>query len=108
MRVKNISEIDFEDEVLNDSGIVIVKFYGNWCGPCKMLASILDQMPNINGLRVVGMDVDRNMTIAKQFGVMAVPTMVVFKDGSEVEKITGFRNQSQLQEIFQKYLLSGK
>jgi thioredoxin 1 len=108
MRVKNISEIDFEDEVLNDSGIVIVKFYGNWCGPCKMLASILDQMPNINGLRVVGMDVDRNMTIAKQFGVMAVPTMVVFKDGSEVEKITGFRNQAQLQEIFQKYLLSGK
>ena len=108
MRVKNISEIDFEDEVLNDSGIVIVKFYGHWCGPCKMLASILDQMPNINGLRVVGMDVDRNMTIAKQFGVMAVPTMVVFKDGSEVEKITGFRNQSQLQEIFQKYLLSGK
>ena len=108
MRVKNISEIDFEDEVLNDSGIVIVKFYGNWCGPCKMLASILDQMPNINGLRVVGMDVDRTMTIAKQFGVMAVPTMVVFKDGSEVEKITGFRNQAQLQEIFQKYLLSGK
>lgn len=108
MRVKDISEIDFEDEVLNEPGIVIVKFYGNWCGPCKMLASILDQMPNMNGLRVVGMDVDRNMTLAKQFGVMAVPSMVVFKDGAEVEKITGFRNQAQLQEIFQKYLLSGK
>ena len=108
MRVKDISEIDFEDEVLNDSGIVIVKFYGNWCGPCKMLASILDQMPNMNGLRVVGMDVDRNITLAKQFGVMAVPSLVVFKDGAEVEKITGFRNQAQLQELFQKYLLSGK
>ena len=108
MTVKNISEIDFEDEVLNDSGIVIVKFYGNWCGPCKMLASILDQIPNMNGLRVVGMDVDRNITLAKQFGVMAVPTMIVFKDGAEVEKITGFRNQAQLQELFQKYLLSGK
>ena len=108
MRVKEISEINFEDEVLNESGLVVLKFYGNWCGPCKMLASILDQMPNINGLKMLSMDVDKNMTLAKQFGVMAVPSLVIFKDGAQVEKIAGFRNQEQLNEIFRRYLLSAK
>ena len=108
MRVKEISEISFEDEVLNEPGLVVVKFYGNWCGPCKMLASILDQMPNINGLKMVSMDVDKNITLAKQFGVMAVPSLVIFKDGAQLEKIAGFRNQAQLNEIFQRYLLSAK
>ena len=108
MKVKEISEITFDEEVLDEPGVVVVKFYGNWCGPCKMIAGILDQMPNMPGLKVVSMDVDTNIALAKQFGVMAVPTLLVFKNGAEVDKITGFRNQSQLNEIFQKYLLSGK
>ena len=108
MKVKEITEIHFDEEVLDDSGIVVVKFYGNWCGPCKMVAAIIDQMPDFDGLKMVSMDVDKNITLAKQFGVMAVPSFVVFKDGAQVDKITGFRNQKQLTEIFEKYLSSGK
>ena len=108
MNAKEITETYFEDEVLNSSGIVVAKFYGNWCGHCKMVAGILDQMPDFDGLKLVSMDVDKNMTIAKQFGVMTVPTFLIFKDGAQVDKISGFRNQKQLTEIFEKYLNSGK
>ncbi len=108
MKIKEINEFYFEEEVLDYSGIVVAKFYGNWCGPCKMLASILDQMPDYDGLKLVGLDVDKNLTLAKQFGVVTVPTLLVFKDGAQVDKISGFRNQKQLTEIFENYLSSGK
>ena len=108
MKVKEINEIHFEDEVLNSEGVVIVKFYGNWCGPCKMVASVLEQMDNIEGLKVLSMDVDKNLTIAKHFGIMSVPSFLVFKDGGLLDKITGFRNQKQLYELFKVYANSGK
>ena len=108
MKVKEINEIHFDEEVLNYDGIAVVKMYGSWCGPCKMVASVIDQMPDYDGLKMLNMDVDKNLTIAKQFGVMSVPTFLVFKDGAQVDKITGFRNQAQLKEIFEGYLESGK
>ena len=108
MRVVDITEINFEEEVLEYNGIAIVKFYGSWCGPCKMLASVLEEMDEYDNLKVVGLDVDKNMTLAKQFGVMSVPTLLVFKDGAEVDKIVGFRSKSQLDEIFTNYVNSGK
>lgn len=108
MKVKEINEIHFDDEVLNSEGIVVVKFYGNWCGPCKMVASVLSQMNDIEGLKMLSMDVDKNLTIAKQFGVMSVPSFVIFKDGAPLDKVTGFRNQKQLSELFNNYVNSGK
>lgn len=108
MKVVDISEINFEEEVLDYKGIAVVKFYGSWCGPCKMLASVLDEMKDYDNLKVVGLDVDNNMTLAKQFGVMSVPTLIIFKDGAELEKIVGFRSKSQLEELFDNYVNSGK
>ena len=61
-------------------------------------------MPDFDGLKMVSIDVDKNITLAKQFGVMAVPSFVVFKEGAYVDKFTGFRNQAQLTEIFEKYI----
>jgi len=108
MRVNEINELNFEEEVLEFQGIAVVKFYGSWCGPCKMLASVIDEMDEFDNLKVVGLDVDNNMTLAKQFGVMSVPTLLIFKDGAEVDKIVGFRSKSQLEEIFSNYVNSGK
>lgn len=108
MKVKEISELNFDDEVVKSEGITVIKFYGNWCGPCKMVASVLEQMPEIEGLKVLGMDVDKNLTIAKHFGVLSVPTFIVFKNGAPLDKITGFRNQKQLTDLFNGYVFSGK
>ena len=108
MQVKEINEILFDQEVMNEPGIVVAKFYGSWCGPCKMVDAIIHQMPDFDGLKMVSIDVDKNITLAKQFGVMAVPSFVVFKEGAYVDKFTGFRNQAQLTEIFEKYIASGK
>jgi len=110
MTIIEVDDLNFDEEVLNYSGIAVVKFYGNWCGPCKMVSSILDEMSDedFKGLKIVEINVDKCMTLTKQFGVMSVPTFVVFKDGAEVDKIVGFRNRNQLTEIFNKYLESGK
>ena len=110
MKIKEITDIDFDEEVLDYPGIVVAKFYGNWCGPCKMVANILEDIADDEfiGLKLVEIDVDKCMTLAKQFGVMSVPTFVVFKDGAELDKVVGFRNRNQLTELFNKYLESGK
>jgi len=108
MDIKKINELDFEEEVLDYSGIAVVKFYGTWCGPCKMIKAIISEMPDMDGLKMTEVDVDKSLTLAKQFGVMSVPTLIVFKDGAEVDKIVGFRNKNQLTEIFNNYLSSGK
>ena len=108
MKVIEIDEINFDEEVLEYQGIAVVKFYGNWCGPCKMLASVLDEMKDYDNLKVVGLDIDNNMALARQFGVMSVPTLLIFKDGAEVDKVVGFRSKSQLEELFDNYANSGK
>lgn len=108
MTIIEVDDYNFEEEVLDCTGIVVAKFYGSWCGPCKMLASILDEMPDYDNLKLVELDVDKCMTLTKQYGVMSVPTLLVFKDGAQVDKIVGFRNRNQLTEIFEKYLSSGK
>lgn len=105
MLVKDITENQFEDEVLKHEGIAVAKFYGSWCGPCKMLAGILDGLSDeYNAIKVVNLNVDEAMNLAKEYSVMTVPTLIFFKDGAEVEKIVGFRNAKQLNETFTKYL----
>lgn len=105
MIVKDITENQFEEEVLNHNGVAVAKFYGSWCGPCKMLAGILDGMgEEFNQIKVVNLNVDEAMNLAKEYSVMTVPTLIFFKEGAEVEKIVGFRNAKQLNEIFNKYL----
>ena len=97
MLVKDITEKEFEQEVLNCEGVVVAKFYGSWCGPCKMLAGILDGLSEeFNVIKVVNLNVDEAMNLAKEYSIMTVPTLIFFKDGAEVEKIVGFRNAKQL------------
>lgn len=110
MTIIEVDDFNFDDEVLNYEGIAVAKFFGSWCGPCRMVANILEDMADdeFKGLKVVEINVDKSMTLAKQFGVMSVPTFVVFKDGAEIDKFVGFRNKNQLTELFNNYLESGK
>lgn len=87
--------IYLEDETkfqeLIAKGDVLVDFYATWCGPCKMLAPVLEEVASDRDeLKVVKMDIDENMELAKTYGVMSVPTLMLFKDGNMVSKKIGF------------------
>ncbi len=93
--VKHLKEGEnLKDIIQNDP--FLVDFYADWCGPCQMLAPILEEVTFINVLKV---NVDLFPDIAKQFGIMSIPTLIFFKDGKEVKKEIGFRNIEELKKI---------
>lgn len=95
--IKYLEKNNFNEEV--SKGIVLVDFYADWCGPCKMLGEVLEQLENINILKV---NVDNFPDIAKDFGVMSIPTVIVFKDGVSKEKSIGFITKEQIEEMINK------
>lgn len=101
--IVKITAENFEETVKN--GVVLLDFYATWCGPCKMLSPILEEIAVANaGITVAKADVDEVMDLAMQFRINVVPTVVVFKDGAMQEQFSGLRSKSELQEIVKKYL----
>ena len=94
---KTITDDAFEAEVINASKPVLVDFWAEWCGPCKMIAPIVDEIAaeHENELLVLKLDVDENPRSAIEFGVMGIPTLLLFKDGEAVERITGYMPKDQ-------------
>lgn len=79
------------------TGTVLVDFYANWCGPCKMLAPVLEQFANeVPEIEVLKVDVDAVQEIAKEYGIFSIPTLILFKDGKATDKQVGFMNINQL------------
>lgn len=87
-----ISDETFEAEVFQADKPVLVDFWAEWCGPCKMIAPILDEIAaeHADELRIVKLDVDANPRTPIRFGVMGIPTLILFKNGEAVERITGY------------------
>ncbi len=94
--IKHINnKSDFVDATA--SGTVLVDFYANWCGPCKMLAPVLEQFANdMPDVQVIKVDVDVVSDVAKEFGVVSIPTLILCKEGEIVDKQVGFMNINQL------------
>jgi len=78
-------------------GIHLVDFYADWCGPCKMLVPVLDEIDFVD---IIKINVDKHPDIAKQFGIMSIPTLIFFKDGVEHEREIGYRGVDELKETF--------
>lgn len=93
-----VSDANFEKVVINSETPILVDFWAEWCGPCKMIAPILDEIAGeLAGQLTIGkLDVDANQATAMSFGVMSIPTMMLFKEGKPVATIVGFQPKAQL------------
>ncbi|MFA4985661.1 MAG: thioredoxin [Candidatus Brocadiia bacterium] len=107
--ITHVSDADFETAILKHSGVALVDFYADWCGPCRMLGPVIEQLakeysakPEDN-VRFVKVNVDEARATATRFGIRAVPTMIVFKSGTEAERLLGFKPAGEIRSIIEKH-----
>jgi len=96
----------FQEEVLGADKPVLVDFYADWCGPCKALAPVIEELADEldDQLKVAKLDVDQNSELSMQYGVQSIPTMILFHNGEEAERIVGFLPKGQLKERLERHL----
>jgi thioredoxin 1 len=102
----HVSDDTFEKEVLQSSQPVLVDFYADWCGPCRAIAPIVEEIARelSDRLKVVKLDVDQNPQTAMQYGVQSIPTLIIFKDGKEVERLIGYMSKAKLMSKIEPHL----
>ena len=103
MAISNVTDQTFVTET--GEGLVLADFWAPWCGPCKMIAPVLEEIDAelSDKVKIVKLDVDENQETAVKFGVMSIPTLVLFKDGEVVDKVIGFQPKEALVNLISKH-----
>lgn len=106
MSIVNATDASFDAEVLGSNEVVLVDFWATWCGPCKAIAPVLDELSaEYEGkARIVKIDVDQNPNLAAQYGIRSIPTLFVFKNGEKVDATMGMQPKAQLTALINKHL----
>lgn len=100
--METINANNFDEVVLKYDGVVVVDFNADWCGPCQMLKPVLEQLATENqSVKFVGVNVDQNGELAREYGVMSIPCVVFIKNGQEVTRHVGVASKADLQNILQ-------
>ncbi|WP_442603362.1 thioredoxin [Paenibacillus sp. KN14-4R] len=102
MAIVNVTDQTFKTEVESE-GTVLVDFWAPWCGPCKMIAPILDELSQEVSNKIAKVNVDDNAESAARFGVMSIPTLIVFKDGQPVDKLVGLQSKDALKSVLERH-----
>ncbi|HBC96157.1 MAG TPA: thioredoxin [Clostridium sp.] len=104
--IKEIKDSDFSNSVKDSVTPVVVDFWASWCGPCKMLSPVMEEVSNeMQGkAKFLKLNVDENPVTAAQFKISSIPTVMVFKDGNVVDKFVGFRPKNSIRDILEKHV----
>lgn len=98
MSVLEITENNFEEEVLKSDKTVLIDFFATWCGPCKMMSPIIDEIAEEMGdkVKVGKIDTDENMNLAEKYGIMSIPTIIIFKNGEVKKQFVGLTSKDEI------------
>ena len=97
-----LTESNFQEEVLNAEGKVLVDFWAPWCGPCKMQTPILERLSQ-NGInaKIAKLNTDMNLSIARKYGISSIPTLILFENGEEIDRMIGVQPEESLKSKLQ-------
>lgn len=102
MAVVNITNANFKEEVLESDRKVLVDFWAPWCGPCRMVSPIVDEIAEENSaIKVAKINIDEQPQLASQYGVMSIPTLMVFENGDVADKAVGARNKAFILQMLE-------
>ena len=97
MDILKVTSENFEEEVLKSEKVVLVDFYADWCGPCKMLSPVMEEIAQENeDIKVVKINIDNQRDLALDYDVMSIPTVVAIKNGEEIDRLVGFADKSEI------------
>jgi thioredoxin 1 len=102
--VKELSDQEFQSEVLQSTEPVLIDFWAPWCGPCRMIAPIVEELAseNVGALKVAKINIDNSPNTAASYGVSSIPTLMIFKNGEVVDRFVGVQPKKRLQEAIEQ------